>query len=375
MGKTKVIFYLYALWGGGAERTIINIINNLSIDRYEIVLVLETIKIDEYSYLIKEHIKIHVLDSTNYQERIKNLINCINRENPDILFTTLNDNNIILALAKLIGRLKVPLVVREANTRSESGTTTFLNKLATYFFYNFIAAKVVALSQGVRDDLIQNFKIKKKKIILINNPIEINYIKKKSDEIVTDLSFSKGEKVILTVGRLVEQKDHATLLRAFRIVAKEVDVRLVILGKGKLENQLKTLLKELGIENKVIFLGFKGNPYKYMSMADIFVLSSRWEGFGHVIVEAMTVGVPVISTDCKSGPKEILGNNEYGILVPVGDYKAIAREVLVLLSDKKRHNYLRKKAYERVIDFRASKIVNQYEDLFDETIKRYSKRK
>src|SRR5699024_2024023 len=102
----------------------------------------------------------------------------------------------------------------------------------------------------------------------------------------------------ISAGRLVEQKDYKTLLKAFQLISQRINSRLVILGKGPLENELKLLAKELDIQKKVSFLGFQSNPYKYMKKANVFILSSKWEGFGHVIVEAMAVGTPVISTDC-----------------------------------------------------------------------------
>src|SRR5699024_11368789 len=114
-----------------------------------------------------------------------------------------------------------------------------------------------------------------------------------------DFNKNKNEKILVAVGRLVEQKDFKTSIKAFNRVSKEVNVRLVILGKGPKEKELKQLAEDMGIQHKIEFLGFKQNPYKYMRLADVFILSSKWEGFGHVIVEAMSTGTPVISTNCQ----------------------------------------------------------------------------
>ncbi len=130
----------------------------------------------------------------------------------------------------------------------------------------------------------------------------------------------------------MEQKDFPTLIRAFAIVRQTQPARLVILGSGKEREKLNAIVSELGIKNDVAFLGFAQNPYAYMSKASVFVLSSIEEGLPTVLIEAMAVGTPVVSTNCESGPDEILDNGKYGELVPVGDPDAIAQAILKILS-------------------------------------------
>lgn len=366
--RKKIMFFLYALSGGGAERTVINIINNIDKNKFEIVLVLGTNKNNDYIEFLSKDIKLKILNSKKLRYSILKLANCIRLERPDLIFSTINANNITLLLAKILTFRKIPTIVREAHNLSQSGFVLNINKWLTSILYNKVSDKIIALSNGVKDDLINNFGIKKDKINVIYNPIEIEVIKKMSNEKIKDFVKKDDEKLLIAVGRLVEQKDFATLIKAFNIVSKKVNSKLLILGKGPLENELKDLCKSFGLENKVKFLGFKKNPYKYMKMADVFILSSKYEGFGHVVVEAMACGTPVISTDCNSGPPEIIENNKYGILVPVGDYKLLANEIIKLLGDEMLQKRLSKIGIKRAQEFEAKSIVKKYEKIFLETI-------
>jgi glycosyltransferase involved in cell wall biosynthesis len=140
--------------------------------------------------------------------------------------------------------------------------------------------------------------------------------------------------VLIAVGRLQIQKDYPTLLRAFAQVRQKRPVRLLILGEGKERPMLEELIKTLGVEEDVSLPGFVMNPFAYMARASLFVLSSRWEGLPTVLIEAMCCGTPVVSTDCPSGPREILREGQYGQLVPVGEPTALARAIETTLDAK-----------------------------------------
>ncbi len=362
--KSKILIFMFSLYGGGAQRTIVNIINNINKEEFEPILVLGTKKDNDYIDFVDKNIRTVNLNKKKLRYCLFDLIKVIRRENPDLLFTTLINNNIMLAFARLISLRKIPVIVREANNRTQSGKVSIFNKLITFLTYNYLADRVIALSKGVKEDLIKNFKVNEDKIEVIYNPVEIKKIKDLSNEDIDDINFNDAEKTIIAVGRLAEAKDYPTLLRAFSIVVRYVKTRLIIVGKGDLEKKLKELSKQLNINDRVIFLDFKKNPYKYMKRADVFVLSSKWEGFGHVIVEAMACGIPVISTNCKSGPAEIIGDNRYGILTPVGDYETLAREIINLLRDDARRFKLSEAGIKRAEEFDAKTIVRKYEDIF-----------
>lgn len=360
----KIMFFLYSFSGGGAERTVLNILNNLDKTKFNPILVLGTKKDAPYLENMSSEIKIINLETSRLRKSLLALRKCINQEKPDILFSTVNPNNIVLSIAKVFSKQRrKKMILREANNRTESGKVGILNKIITYITYNFIADEIVALSKGVKDDLVTNFKISKNKISVIYNPVEVEFIKKKSAEPIEELKHSIDVKRIITVGRLVEQKDYPTLFHAIKKL-KNQNIQLLILGKGVLEDKLKKMCQELGVQDKVLFLGFQNNPYKYISQSDLFVLPSKWEGFGHVLVEAMASGTPVISSNCNSGPFEIIEDNKYGVLFPVGDYMTLAKKIEEMLDDDNLRDQYVIKGYTRAESFSAQKIVKEYERLF-----------
>lgn len=170
-----------------------------------------------------------------------------------------------------------------------------------------------------------------------------------------------GAYLLVACGRLDHQKDYPTLLAALAKVKADRPVHLWILGRGRLEAELRRLVNELGIRDRVEFLGFRTNPYQFMAIADLFVLSSAWEGFGNVIVEAMASGVPVISTDCPFGPSEILNEGRYGPLVPVGDSAFLAKAISELLPDVEKRRDLAKMGRDRAKKYLPDCIVPHYE--------------
>ena len=180
-------------------------------------------------------------------------------------------------------------------------------------------------------------KLSLESIEVIYNPTITPELSQKSQESVDHPWFAPGEPpVVLGVGRLEQQKDFPTLIHAFAKVRQMQTAKLVILGSGREEKKLLSLVNELDLSEDVAMLGFVENPYAYMAKSAIFVLSSVWEGFGNVVAEALAAGAPVVSTNCPSGPAEILDNGKYGELVSVGDSQAMAEAILrVLLGEIK----------------------------------------
>lgn len=368
MKKKKILVYMHRMISGGAERIIVNILNNYSRNKYNMVLVIADGEYSEYIETINSDVKIIFLEAENTREIIDGLVMTVNREKPDLIYTQINYNNITFLLAKLLGKIRTPVIVEEADTRILTSESSRKNKIATRLLYKFWASKVILLTRTMAEILNKDFKIPEDKLVVIHNPIEIDEIYKLRDEPIEDNEKS-AKKTIIAVGRLDEVKDYVTLLKAIQIVSDEIEVQLQILGTGILGNELKILSKILGIEDRVQFLGFQDNPYKHVRNSDVFVLTSRREGLPNVIIEAMASGTPVISTDCMTGPREIIGDNEYGILVPVGDHEKLAEEIIELLRDKEKQEYYKQKGYERAEDFRAEKIIKEYESLFDEVMK------
>jgi glycosyltransferase involved in cell wall biosynthesis len=204
-----------------------------------------------------------------------------------------------------------------------------LARLARYYparwFYP-MADELITVSDGVAEDMTAFTGIPRQRFRTIANPTVTDHIVSAS-RVVPDEPWLEQRlaPVIVAAGRLTGQKDFPTLLRAFAELSAGREVRLIILGEGRDRPQLETLVRQLALTDRVRMPGFIANPYPYFARADLFVLSSRWEGSPNVLVEALALGTPVVSTDCPSGPREILRGGACGRLVPVGDHAAMAR--------------------------------------------------
>jgi glycosyltransferase involved in cell wall biosynthesis len=216
------------------------------------------------------------------------------------------------------------------------------------------ADAIVAVSEGVADDLSAAIGIPRDRITTVHNPTITPDFAERVAESVDDAWFSDPQvPVLLAVGRLSGQKDYDTLLRAFAIASKERELRLAIIGdqaskgpKSSRAGRLQRLARELKIDENFRFLGVQSNPVRFMARSSLLVLSSRWEGLPNVLLEALACGTPVVSTNCPSGPHEILAGGTYGRLVPVGDPKSLAAAILQTLQSPPDPNCLKRRAAE-----------------------------
>ncbi|MDQ2802552.1 MAG: glycosyltransferase, partial [Pseudomonadota bacterium] len=225
------------------------------------------------------------------------------------------------------------------------------------------AAAVVAVSQGIADELTTGAGIARGDIHTIHNAAMVAGFAERAAEAVTHPWLEdRSAPVLVTAGRLVPQKDHATLLRALALRVQTAPARLLVLGTGPLRERLENLARELGIADAVAFLGFQENPLPYIRRADAFVLTSVSEGFGNVLVEAMGCGTPVISTDCRHGPAEILAHGRHGLLVPPENPSALAEALALVPTLRTRWPPEALKA--RAGDFADDVCAARYEALF-----------
>lgn len=222
------------------------------------------------------------------------------------------------------------------------------------------AEAVIVVSEGEKEDLSKNFRIPGKRISVVYNPVNKETITELSAE---DAGIDFSEPLIVTAGRLVHQKGIDILLRAFRKVRDVTASKLLILGSGEKREELISLARSLNLLEDVVFLGMQKNPFKFMRKAAVFCLASRYEGLGNVILEAMALGVPVIVTDCPSGPSEITGGGRYGILVRPEDPDAIAEALLGVLSDRGLKENLSKLSLERARDFGLDASLSRWEEI------------
>lgn len=268
------------------------------------------------------------------------LVRYLRTEQPEAMLSALDHANIVALLAKKIAGVSTRVAVSVHNTKSRSvaGAQNSKDKLMPYCMKHLYpwAHGIVAVSKGVAEDLASTVGLPIDKIHIIYNPVVTMELFARADEPLDHPWFKFGElPVILGAGRLTAQKDFSTLIRAFAMVRQELPARLMIISEGEERPKLSSLVKELGLDQDVALPGFVDNPYNIMKHARIFALSSRWEGLPTVLIEAMALGTPVVSTDCPSGPAEILEGGKWGRLVPVGDAKALAAAIIAELNEKR----------------------------------------
>ena len=315
--------------GGGAEKIAVLLANEISSLGYEVDLVVAKNE-GPCRDLVSSEVRILDLESERVIASLVPLIRYLRLSPPRTLLSLLNYANLVAIMAHKLSAAECRLVVSERN--SPLHATQWLDRyillpILTPLLYPF-ADTLICISEGIRDVLLRKLKIPPDRLITIHNPIDLRAVLDQAESELSDPWLDDpSENVLITAGRLVPQKDHKALLRAVAAIPKTMRWKLIILGSGKLERELRDLASELKIEENIRWLGFVDNPYKWMARSDLFVLSSAWEGFGNVLVEAMACGTQVIATDCPSGPSEILENGKWGTLVEVGDCISLAKAI------------------------------------------------
>lgn len=285
----------------------------------------------------------------------------LQREQPAAVLATSYFPNIIALSARALVRVPSRFVIRVSNHLSETTVRKQMFsrqwRLQSARLLYPQADAVIAVSAGVAEDVARVTSMPRERIAVIDNPVLSAEIEDKANSPLDHPSFAPGSPpVILAAGRFVQQKDFPTLLRAFARVRAVRPVRLIILGEGRQRQTLTTLISTLNLTDEVSLPGFVQNPFPYMAHASVFVLSSVTEGFPGVLVEAMACGCPVVSTDCPSGPAEILEGGIYGPLVPVGNEAALADAILSVLNEPPDPHLLR----ERVAQFSVERAADRY---------------
>ena len=357
--RKHIAIFVPSMRGGGAERVMLTLANKFAERGHRVDLVLAKA---EGPYLPDMSDKVRLVD-LNVPRVLRSLwplMRYLRRERPDAMLSALNYANVIAILAWKLARVPTRLVVSEhtAVSRPLKGRTISITRHLMKRLYP-IADKVVCVSGEIEKNMQRLIGVPPDKTVTIYNPVDIVKIEKIMQEPVSHpWVLSRTAPVILAAGRLTEAKDYPTLLRAFKHLRDRRTARLIILGQGEEESRLKALSEELGISGDVDFAGFHDNPFAWMARCDVYVMSSAWEGFGNVLVEAMCTGVAVVSTDCNSGPREILEGGRWGRLVPVGDADALAQAMADALNDPAPPD-VRKRAGM----FRSEKAVERYFEL------------
>jgi N-acetylgalactosamine-N,N'-diacetylbacillosaminyl-diphospho-undecaprenol 4-alpha-N-acetylgalactosaminyltransferase len=369
----KIAFLINSLSSGGAERVVSTLLNSM-VNKYECHLILIE---NNIFYKLDERINIiHINESNNMSPILKfirlpfisyKLSEVIEKYNFGTVVSFLNRSNYMNIISNVFNKHHVIISERGMpSIQYKYGVQGFVNRILIKKLY-YKSDKIIANSIGNSLDLVNNFNIEN--VITINNPCDIKNINKLSRE---NIRLDKKSFTFITIGRLDIGKNHQLIINAM----KDMDAKLYIIGDGKLRKELAKQIKNLNLINKVFLLGHQKNPYKYLSKADCFVFSSNHEGFPNVLVEALACGLPVISTDCQSGPREILAPNsdmhfqlnkdmelaKYGILTPIENSKSLIKAMnLIMYNQDLQESYINK-SKQRANDFNLKNIVKKYED-------------
>lgn len=350
-----IAIFLPSLRGGGAERVMVTLANGFAARGHRVDLVLARAE-GPYLAEVAPNVRIVDLDRGRVLASLLPLAQYLRRERPDAMLSALNHANIIAVWARMLARVPVRLVVSERNSLTHfTGfrARMFLGLMRRAYHR---ADAVVSVTQAGAQQVIEMLGLPATKVTAIPNPVDVDQITQLAAERPDHHWLTPGQPpVVLAVGRLAEQKDYPTLLQAFAMLRKTTEAKLIILGEGHLRADLETRIDTLGLADDVDLVGFKPNPFGWMAACDVYVLSSRHEGFPNSLVQAMACGAKVVSTDCPTGPDEILENGKWGRLVRVGDPYALADALGNALREGSHHNIK-----ERVKEFRMDRAIENY---------------
>ena len=334
----RMALFLPTLDDGGAERVMLQLAASFSARGHSVDLVV-AIPGGPLDAQVPPGPRVVSLDASRTILALPALIRYLRRERPIALLSTLEHANVLAVSAGAFARAGIPIVLREANVllpRAELGRQARLQRGLMRQAYR-AADRIVAVSRSVATSLTEELGLDARRIRTIYNPIVTAELPEKATAPLDDPWFAPGAPpVVLGVGRLAPQKDFPTLLRAFAQVRAVREARLVILGEGSERPRLEELTRQLGVAADVKLPGYDHNPFRYMSRASVFALSSVYEGLPGALIQAMACGCRVISTDGPGGAREVLENGKNGALgplVPVGDPAALARGISALLDD------------------------------------------
>lgn len=365
--KIKVLAIIYSLEGGGAERQFIHILKHLDRDRFD----LEVCLLKATGAFIKHippDLKVYNLGKTgilSYIKTIYRLKKIVASTTPEIIYSRMWDANVVTILSKLFLKgVKPKVIINEEIPLSQNFKDTNFGKLR-FFITKLIyphADIIVSISSEVTDDLINRFNLPAEKISYIPNMVDIGSVCSNSSNLDT-LQPDNNIFTIISMGGLRIQKGYSDLIRAIKIVNQKFPCQLQILGTGTEETKLKKLAEELGISDKINFLGFLENPFEFIAKADVFAMASLYEGMPCVLLEAMALGMPTIFTDV-SGVRDVADDGREIIIVPIASPEIMADKIIFLKENPDYSKMLSENAQKRAVAFSTDAIIKKFESLF-----------
>lgn len=368
-GRVHVLFFTSALGGGGAEKHLVRVANALDRGRFRVSVAVARGG-GSYEGELAADVAYHPLPGGRMRNAALPLRRLLHRERPDVLCSFMDHANCVALLASR-GLADAPAVVAGV----QNPPSTSLDRVPAPLRGAIRAGMralypradaVVALSRGVGDELERMIPGVTGRLAVIPNAGMDDA--PATPSVDANRPAETEGPVLVACGRLVPQKDYPVMLRALARVRQQLPARLRILGEGPLRAELEALAASLGVADAVSWEGFQADPTRYMAAADLFVLSSAYEGFGNVIVEAMAAGAPVVATDCPYGPGEILEGGRHGVLVPPGDPGALADALQRVLGDPALRGRLRAAGVARAAAYAPAAIAGEYGRLFQDVL-------
>lgn len=360
LDKKRVLFLIPTLHGGGAERVIVTLLR--AADREKFRMSLAVINIGDGAYLddLPDDIEFIDLGYRRLRYALPAIIALIWKRRPDIVFSTLGHLNLALAMLRPVLPNNVRYVAREAIVLSKALYSSRFQSVRSMLYRLFYKNhdRVVCQSIDMQNDLISNFGLLQKKTVLINNPVDINRVQEMASQPADYPCVDSGTIRLIAAGRLVKQKGYDLLIEAIASLNNPC-IHLTILGEGPIYGELKQLAERNGIDKQVYFAGFQSNPYAWFSKADAFILSSHFEGFPNVVLEALACGTPVIATPAPGGVREILENIDECIIANDISKQALANAINQFLARERV-----RVPTDAVARYGLDRILSQYSQLF-----------
>lgn len=360
-GPCSVLFLIPSLRGGGAERVLVTILAHLDRTRFRATLAVVNLRDATFLDELPSDLELIDLNCTRVRYAVFGIMRLIWLRRPDVVFSTLGHLNLAISVMRYFLPRDVRFMARETSVVSavndEPHQVPLLNVLYKIFYQKF--DHVICQSAFMRDDLVQRYLFPQRKITVISNPVDLERVRKNADDLAVNCGYGSGVVNFVAVGRMSREKGIDRLLDAIAML-EDNSVHLTIVGEGPLSDDLKKHALSVGIAERVRFVGFQPNPYPYIARADALILSSQYEGFPNVVLEALACGTPVIATPAPGGLCEIVeGIVECEIADEISVdalYRAIKKW---LVGSRKRVDRF---AVDR---FRVEKIVDLYQDCID----------
>lgn len=363
MSSKHIALFIRYLPIGGIQRIVVRLANEFARRGHKVDIVLAKGE-GALRTEVGSGVRLVNLNKPRVWMALPSLLKYLRREKPDVLFSAEDPVNLVAIAASLFqsARLRVVISVRSNIGEYASSGEVWYGPYITHMVRALypMSAAIIAVSKGVLDNLSKISPRAAAKGVVVYNPVVTDDLHNRAATPLTHPWFvDRTRPIVLGVGRLTVQKNFRLLIDAFALMRESVDARLVIIGDGNQRPNLEMQISEMKLGDTVALLGFVENPYPFMARASLFVLSSSYEGFGSVVVEALACGCPVVSTDCPSGPSEILEGGKWGRLVPVDDERALAEAMHLALTEVPDTERLRRRA----MDFSAEKAVEEYLDV------------